>query len=203
MQWLGPVVTRFATEAKEVWLTVDDGPTEDTEAVLDLFERHQVKATFFVKGLLTAAEPERVRSILRRGHGVANHSHTHPAGGFWIASPRRVASEIDACTRALEDAGTTTAWFRAPAGMKNPFVHPALARRRMRLIGWSARGFDGVASDPAEIAARIVARLRPGAIVLLHQGRESSLRVLERVILEIRARGYTFTIPADEQLREG
>jgi peptidoglycan-N-acetylglucosamine deacetylase len=202
VQWLGPVVTRFATEKKEVWLTIDDGPTEDTEAVLELFERHQVKATFFVKGQLTAAEPERIRSILHNGHGVANHSHTHPAGSFWAASPRRIASEIDGCAQALEDAGANVFWFRAPAGMKNPFVHPALERRKMRLIGWTARGFDGVAGDPGEIAARIVARLRPGAIVLLHQGRESSLRVLERVILEIRARGYTFTIPRDEQLRE-
>ena len=59
VQWLGPVITHFATSRKEVWLTIDDGPTEDTRAVLDLFDRHGVKATFFVKGVLAETAPGR------------------------------------------------------------------------------------------------------------------------------------------------
>ncbi|HEX6159088.1 MAG TPA: polysaccharide deacetylase family protein, partial [Thermoanaerobaculia bacterium] len=73
VQWLGPVVTRFRTDAKEVWLTIDDGPTGDTPAVLDLFQRLEVKATFFVKGTLTEEHPGLVRSMIERGHSVANH----------------------------------------------------------------------------------------------------------------------------------
>ncbi|HEX2832927.1 MAG TPA: polysaccharide deacetylase family protein [Thermoanaerobaculia bacterium] len=201
VQWLGPVVTRFRTERKEAWLTIDDGPTDDTRAVLELFDRHDVHATFFVKGTLTEQHPERIEEILRRGHTLANHSQTHPAGTFWCSLPGRIAAEIDGCNRALQHAtGIEPRWFRAPVGMKNPAVHPALKKRGMRLIGWTARGFDAVVSDAEEVFSRIVPKLVPGAIIVLHQGRDHSLRVLERVIVGMRERGYSFVIPRDEQL---
>lgn len=201
VQWLGPVMTHFTTSAKEVWLTIDDGPTDDTPEVLELFDRYGVKATFFVKGVLTEAHPELIREIVARGHSVANHSHTHPAGSFWCSPPGRIGMEIDGCSRALLNvAGSAPRWFRAPVGMKNPAVHPALARRGMRLIGWTARGFDAVLTDPEEIARRIVPAIAPGGIIVLHQGRAHSLPTLERVITALRAQGYAFVIPADEQL---
>jgi peptidoglycan/xylan/chitin deacetylase (PgdA/CDA1 family) len=163
-----------------------------------------VKATFFVKGELAERVPEVAREILRRGHSLANHSHTHPSGSFWCSPPRRVAHEIDGCNRAITAiAGAPPRWFRAPVGMKNPAVHPTLARRGMRLIGWTARGFDAVRSDPREILARILPHLRPGAIIVLHQGRDHSLRVLEHVIVALKERGYGFVIPEDDQLRAG
>jgi peptidoglycan/xylan/chitin deacetylase (PgdA/CDA1 family) len=201
VNWLGPVVTRFLTQKNEVWLTIDDGPTDDTPALLDLFDRHGVKATFFVKGSLVSAHPEWTSEILRRGHSLANHTQTHPSGSFWCSLPGRIASEIDECNRALRHvAGAEPRWFRAPVGMKNPAVHPALAKRRMRLIGWTVRAFDAVLSDPEEIFARIVPNLVPGAIIVLHQGREHSLRVLERVITGAMDRGFSFVIPDDAQL---
>jgi peptidoglycan/xylan/chitin deacetylase (PgdA/CDA1 family) len=202
VQWLGPVVTRFATDRKAVWLTIDDGPTNDTPAVLDLFDRHGVRATFFVKGMLAERDPQLVRMILDRGHSIANHSQTHPSASFWCLLPGRVAQEIDTCNDALAGVtGSTPRWFRAPVGHKNPAVHPALERRGMRLIGWTARGFDAVVSDPAQIVARILPKIEPGAIVVLHQGREHSLRVLESVIVALKERGYELVIPDDAQLR--
>lgn len=202
VQWLGPVVTRFATDRKELWLTIDDGPTDDTPAVLDLFDRHGVKATFFLKGVLAGQRPELVREMLARGHSVANHSHTHPSGTFWCLLRGRIDEEIergnDALTRAT---GSRPRWFRAPVGMKNPFVHPALARRDMRLIGWTARAFDAVTSDPELVLRRLLPNVAPGAIIVLHQGLPASLRILERVIAELRAQGYAFVIPDDGRLK--
>ncbi|HET8774393.1 MAG TPA: polysaccharide deacetylase family protein [Thermoanaerobaculia bacterium] len=201
VQWLGPVVTRFETPRNELWLTIDDGPSADTPAVLDLFDRHGVKATFFVKGILVEQHAELAREIVRRGHTLANHSHTHPQASFWCLPPGRIASEIDGCNRALAAiTGERPRWFRAPVGMKNFTVHPALARRGMRLIGWTARGFDAIKSDVEEIVRRILPHLRPGAIIVLHQGRDHSLRVLDQVIVALKERGYTFVVPADEQL---
>lgn len=201
-QWLGPVVTRFETARREVWLTIDDGPTAETPAVLDLLDRHRACATFFVKGVLAAAQPELVREIVARGHTVANHSHTHPERIFWCVLPGRVASEIDSCNGVLDNAtGERPSWFRAPVGHKNPAVHPALARRGMRLIGWSARGLDTLLTDPDAVLARILPDLAPGAIVLLHEGRPHSLRVLEQTIAAIRQRGYECVVPDDAQLR--
>lgn len=199
-QWLGPVVTHFEPNGNEVWLTIDDGPTDDTPALLDLLDRCGVRATFFVKGALAAAYPELIEAVVSRGHTVANHSYDHPSATFWCALPGRIAAEIDRCNRVL--AGHATArWFRAPVGMKNPFVHPALVRREMRLIGWTIRGFDAVVGDAEAITRRIAPLLRAGAILVLHQGRPHSLRVIERVIRDVQSRGYTFVVPGDAQLR--
>jgi peptidoglycan/xylan/chitin deacetylase (PgdA/CDA1 family) len=202
VQWLGPVVTNFATQKQELWLTIDDGPAGDTPAVLDLLDRRGVKATFFVKGRLAGEHADLVRAILARGHSVGNHSQTHPSATFWCALPSWIRTEIDECNRVLETlTGSTPRWFRAPVGMKNPAVHPALARRGMRLIGWTVRGFDAVAADPAHVLARILPHVRPGAIIVLHQGREHSLRVIEHVVAALQERGYSFVIPDDAALR--
>jgi peptidoglycan/xylan/chitin deacetylase (PgdA/CDA1 family) len=202
VQWLGPVVTHFDTAEREVWLTIDDGPSATTTAVLDLFDRYRVKATFFVKGVLAERYPSIVQDLVRRGHALGNHSHTHPSGTFWCLLPGRVATEIDACNEALRGiTGRMPRWFRAPVGMKNPAVHPALARRGMRLIGWTVRAFDAVLTDPDAIVERILPHLRPGAIIVLHEGREHSLRVLEQVIVAVRSAGFTFVIPPDAHLR--
>lgn len=201
-EWFGPVVTRFETGANEIWLTIDDGPTPDTPAILDLFDRYDTKATFFVKGVLAQQHADFVRELISRGHSVGNHSQTHPSATFWCAPPNRVRAEIDECNRVLESiTGAAPRWFRAPVGHKNPWVHPALARHSMRLIGLGARGFDAVVSDPDRVLGSILPNVKPGAIVVLHQGREHSLRVIEHVIASLHGRGYAFVIPRDEQLR--
>ena len=197
VQWLGPVVTSFEPQGNEVWLTIDDGPTDDTAAILDILDARGAKATFFVKGLLARRRPDLIRAIVERGHGVGNHSDTHPSASFWCLLPAAIAAEIDGCAAAIPP----TRWFRAPVGMKNPAVHPALARRGMRLIGWSVRGFDGVRGDADRVVRRIAPRVFPGAIVVLHQGRDTSAACIARVVDELRARGYAFVIPGDERLK--
>src|ERR1051326_2080038 len=166
VQWLGPVLTRYPTDANEVWLTIDDGPTDDTIALLDLLDRCDVRATFFVKGMLASAHRDWLDAISSRGH----------------------AREIDQCNAVIP----RTMHFRSPVGFKNIFLHPFLKKRGMQLVGFSARAFDAVARDPNVIAARITKSLRPGAIVVLHQGREWSLRAIETTIHAIRERGYDF-----------
>lgn len=201
-QWLGPVITNFATEKRELWLTIDDGPADDTPALLELLDQHHVKATFFVKGVLAEQRAELIRELVARGHSVANHSQTHPSATFWCLLPSRVRAEVEQCNRVLAAiTGTKPRWFRAPVGHKNASVHPALAREAMRLIGWTARGFDAVADDPQQVLERILPHVKPGAIVVLHQGRAHSLRVIGHVIAALQERGYSFVIPDDAALR--
>jgi len=197
VQWLGPVVTAFEPNDKEIWLTIDDGPTEDTRDILEVLEARGAKATFFVKGTLARARPDLIRAILDRGHTVGNHSDTHPSAAFWCLLPAALAAEIDGCAAAIPP----TLWFRAPVGMKNPGVHPALRRRGMRLIGWSVRGFDTIGDDVGRVVRRIAPRVFPGAIVVLHQGRPMSTSCVARVVDELRARGYSLVVPADERLK--
>ncbi|HXH41891.1 MAG TPA: polysaccharide deacetylase family protein [Thermoanaerobaculia bacterium] len=201
-QWLGPVITSFESSSKEVWLTIDDGPTDDTPELLEALDARGVKATFFLKGLLAAQRPDLVRLMLARGHTVANHSQTHPSGTFWCLLPAAVAWQVDACSAALTAiTGDQPPLFRAPVGMKNPFVHPILARRGLTLVGWSVRGFDSFGDDVERVVRRIVPHAGAGSIIVMHQGRGFSVACISRVIDELRALGYSFVIPPVERLK--
>ncbi len=199
----GPVLTRLPTREKQVWLTVDDGPSEDTPGVLDLLDRHAAKATFFLVADRAAARPELAREILRRGHGIGNHSRSHPQAWFWALGPRRMAAEIgQAQDRLREITGEAPRWFRAVVGMANPFVSASLQRHGLARVAWSARGFDGVRCEPDKVVARIVGQLQPGAIVLLHEGAAHghNLAIIEGVLRAMRERGYSAILP--EQLQQ-
>ena len=201
-QWLGPVITGFESTSNEVWLTIDDGPTDDTQLLLDALDARDVKATFFVKGSLAMQRPDLIRMMLQRGHEVANHSHTHPSGSFWCLPPAAIASQIDRCSNALKEiTGKRPALFRAPVGMKSPFVHPILAHRGLTLVGWSVRGFDSFGDDVERVARRIAPLVRAGSIIVMHQGRGFSVTCISRVIDELHARGYAFVIPSFERLK--
>jgi len=189
-EWLGPVVSRFDTKEKQVWLTIDDGPTDDTLALLDLLDGRDVRATFFVKGKL--AKPDLISAIVTRGHTIGNHTQNHPSATFWYSSRTTTAREIDDCAAKIP----RTPLFRAPVGHKNRHLHAILAARGMKLIGFSARAYDAVVRDPRKIANTIAKRLEPGAIVVLHQGRPWSLDAIAQTIDAIRERGYSFVIPA-------
>jgi peptidoglycan-N-acetylglucosamine deacetylase len=208
-QWWGPVFQSFATTRREVWITIDDGPTvSDTTTILDLLDRFHARATFFVVGQRAAASPLLIDEILARGHQVANHTFAHPSGSFWCALPYQVAREIDRCASLLPS-NLARSFFRAPAGLTNPFVHPALARRAMALIGWTIRGFDAFGRDPEKVAARILEQARPGSIILLHEGHQTkespgyNPACVERTLQRLVECGYQFVIPTLEQLRTG
>lgn len=204
--WCGEVVTQLpGSEGKEVWLTIDDGPDpEDTPRLLDLLDRHQVKATFFFIGRKAAEYPELVAEVVHRGHTVGNHTMTHPQFWFWAYGPAAVRKEIAACQSLLtEVTGVPPVWFRAPAGLKNPWVHDEMERQHLRLACWSARGLDGVATDKDRILQRLKRQVRSGAIVLMHEarvdaeGRRLAPLVLEDLLTWLALEGYRCTLPRD------
>ena len=202
-QWWGPVVRSFETSEKEVWLTIDDGPTpEHTSRILDLLDRYHATATFFVIGTRAKKHPELIEEIRKRGHQIANHTLTHPSGSFWCALRPRIFAEVDGCNDVIgRKESTSLAYFRTPAGLKNFFVHPILRRRSMHLIGWTARGFDTRKRQPNDVAARILKRVKPGAIVLLHEGHhvasdpDYNPTCIEQTLRGLTECGYGFAIP--------
>lgn len=197
----GPVLTRLHTRERVVWLTIDDGPSDDTAAILDLLDAHGAKATFFVVGERALARPELVREIARRGHGIGNHSDSHPQAWFWALGPSRMRREIARTQAAIAQVtGEAPRWFRAVVGMANPFVAPALAAHGLARVGWSARGFDGVRADPDAVVARIEAQLAPGAIVLVHEGAPHGRNVetLKKLLMRLDALGYRCVVPEVE-----
>ena len=197
--WHGPVVTRFHTQEREVWLTIDDGPDErDTPAILDLLGQHGALATFFVIGRRAEKHPELCRRIADAGHGLANHTYSHPAGLWWALPRPWVRREMQAGNQAIENAsGYRPSLFRSPVGMNSFAVHPVADSLNLRVIGWSAEGCDGCPGAPTAIANRIMRAVRPGTIILIHESGFTKHRALtlSRLLDRLAQGGYRCVLP--------
>ncbi len=187
--WLGPNWTQLpAAAAAEngIALTIDDGPDPVvTPQVLDTLDRYAVQVTFFCIGEKAARYPDLCREIVRRGHAVENHSQRH-RHYFALMGPAGLMRELQAAQDTLTTiSGQRPLFFRAPAGLRNPFLDPVLARLGLRLASWSARGFDTRIGDVVRVKNSLLRGLRAGAILLLHDG--SAARTLDGipVILEV------------------
>ncbi len=196
----GPVLSHLPVSGKRVWLTIDDGPSDDTAALLDLLDAHGAKATFFLVGERASARPELVRAIAARGHGIGNHSQSHPQARFWALGPARMRREIVQCQDALRTiTGAAPRWFRAVVGHANPFVAAPLRDCGLARVAWDARAFDAVRADPDAVVARLERELAPGAIVLLHEGARHgrNVEMVARLLQRMRALGYATMLPED------
>ncbi len=170
----------------EVAVTIDDGPNPHiTPRVLDLLDEHRAKATFFCIGSQIEEYAELAREIVRRGHAVENHSQRH-LKRFSVLGPRAIADEIE---RAQQSIGAVTGerprFFRAPAGLRNPFLDPILTRLDLRLASWTRRGFDTLNRDAGAVLEKLTHGARGGDILLLHDGHAGHTQSGSALILEV------------------
>lgn len=171
---LGANITRLpeaSARRNEIALTFDDGPDpEVTPQVLDLLDAHGMRATFFCIGARAAEYPDLVRDIVRRGHEIGNHSQHHSAR-FSLYGVRRFERELAEAQQLLHTtSGCAPRFFRAPAGLRNPMLGPALAACELRLVSWTRRGFDGVSNNADAVLQRLTHGLLGGDILVLHDG---------------------------------
>ncbi len=186
---LGPNITRLGDASAgrgEVALTLDDGPdAEVTPRVLDLLERHAWRATFFCIAERARAQPALLREIVARGHSVQNHSAVH-RHNFSLLGPRGFATELTHAQDVLTDlSGQRPTCFRAPAGLRNPFLDPVLHRLGLHLVSWTRRGFDTRERDAGRVLARLTRGLAGGDILLLHDGHAARSAQGEPVVLAV------------------
>jgi peptidoglycan/xylan/chitin deacetylase (PgdA/CDA1 family) len=172
--WLGPNLRRVPAEragGELVALTFDDGPDPAvTPEVLELLATAGARATFFCVGKRAEAHPDLVAAIRGGGHEVENHTYSHP-NDFALRGPRAMASEVERAQLAIErSGGGRPVLFRAPAGMKNPWLGTVLDRAGLSLVSWTRRGFDTVSRESSRVAARLLRHLGAGDILLLHDG---------------------------------
>jgi peptidoglycan/xylan/chitin deacetylase (PgdA/CDA1 family) len=191
-----PIISRGERAGKMVTLTFDDGPDPDvTPRLLDLLERHRLTATFFVTGQNAEHHPELIREILRRGHVIGNHSYRHDPL-LMFRSSARLADEIARTQTVLALFGIRPRLFRPPVGITNPRLPKVLEELRMACITFSCRAPDFGNRRIGGLAEAILRKVRPGAIVLLHDvsppggGVEAWFGEVEKIIETLRARGY-------------
>jgi peptidoglycan/xylan/chitin deacetylase (PgdA/CDA1 family) len=161
-------VTGVRTPEPAAALSFDDGPDpEATPRLLDLLGRAGAKATFFLVGARAARHPELVARIAAEGHAVGNHGWDHPA--LPGLRPAAVLDQLRRTAAAIEAAGVARPrLMRPPYGDQSLPSHLAARRLGLTVTAWSVDGADWEADDGATVAARVLAGLHPGAIVLLH-----------------------------------
>jgi len=187
--WLGPNLTQLPAAAaarNEIALTIDDGPDPIiTHQVLDMLDQYAVQATFFCIGEKAARYPDVCREIVRRGHAVENHSQHH-RHHFAFMGLHGFTKEIQTAQDTLTlISGQRPLFFRAPAGLRNPFLDPVLNKLGLTLASWSTRGFDTRVGNADRVKNKLLRGVRAGAILLLHDGNAAHTSCDVPVIIEV------------------
>jgi peptidoglycan-N-acetylglucosamine deacetylase len=201
-QWLGPNWTQLPTPAiqsRGIAITIDDGPDPQvTPQVLTQLDQHGARATFFCIGERVLRHPDVAQEIVRRGHDIENHSQRH-RHNFSLLGPGRMRAEIARAQDSIHQVtGRLPRFFRAPAGLRNPFLDPILTRLDLRLASWTRRGFDTVNGNADAVYRRLAQPLAAGDILLLHDGHAARdaggspviLNVLPRLLASLQSSGF-------------
>lgn len=165
---------RMPATEKTAYLTFDDGPDpEATPRLLEILDRHDVRATFFLRGDHAEQQPSIVRDILAAGHTIGNHTYSHV--NAWKVSHRAYAAELEKATAVLTElTGQPLQWMRPPFGRFTPRTLIWCKHAGQKLTMWDVLPGDFVPSaTPEHIACWTESRMRPGSIVCLHDNPKS------------------------------
>lgn len=189
------------TNEKVVALTYDDGPHPVfTPQILNILDQLGVKATFFMIGKRMGMYPKVAREVVRRGHAVGNHTYTHPADMRRLTESQ-MEEEIDFNARlSYNMLGVRPMMFRPPRGSSNGTLLNVLKRRNTRLVLWSVSADHSDAPTPELMTRRVTDRIRPGSIILMHDGRIpgrwKDVEATRLIIIALKKQGYRFlTVP--------
>jgi peptidoglycan/xylan/chitin deacetylase (PgdA/CDA1 family) len=193
----GPVIGRGPRE-RVAFLTFDDGPNPGvTERILEILQRESAPATFFMVGEHVERHPATAAVVALARQEIGNHTYSHAK--LHLASPSRVRDEIRRAHQAITGVtGQVPKSFRAPHGYRGPFVTRAIKPYHYRSFGWTLGVWDSARPGAELIRARLRRGLRPGAIVLLHDGdgydpagyRWQTAAALPGIIRDVRDAGY-------------
>lgn len=163
-----PVISRGQRGIQSVCLTFDDGPSPaSTPLLLDLLARHHLPATFFLVGEKAAGYPELVAEILDRGHSIGNHSWSHDYF-LMLRSGKILRADIHTTQEILKKSGIRPLIFRPPVGITGSGLGEVLAEEGLITVTYSCRAYDRGNRNIHNLADKILRRLRPGDIIMLH-----------------------------------
>ena len=177
-----------------VYLTFDDGPSGYTQQVLDILNRYEAKATFFVLGANVVDNPSLVRAAARDGMSIQNHTWDHP--DLTTRSNGEIRSQIRRTDNAIRNAGGgNSTCVRPPYGATNSRVRSVLGDMGKRQLLWSIDTSDYQRPGASAIYRRVVDEVGRGSIVLAHDGggvRTQTVAALPRILDNLKDRGYRF-----------
>jgi peptidoglycan/xylan/chitin deacetylase (PgdA/CDA1 family) len=198
-QLLGDVVWRGPTDQRVVALTFDDGPNEPyTSHLADMLAQRAVHATFFQVGKAVLAAPEVSRRLVSDGHVVASHGYSHYLPRY--LDERSLQEHIRRAQDAIASIGVVPELYRPPWLFRTPALWRVLEREGLRAVsGQFCHPLEVLQPSPSRISTHAVARVRPGSIVIVHDGfdghggrRAHSVEAAKIVVDRLMADGYRF-----------
>ena len=186
-----PIAPTPIVANKTIALTFDDGPGPYTEKLLDILDKYDAKATFFLIGSKVSARANTLRRMQSRGHQLGNHSWSHPE--LPKLSVDQIAGEIDRTNEAIRQAtGVKPSILRPPYGAVNGVVLEQLRLRNMSSILWSVDTRDWADRNSQIVCSRAVAGARPGAVILMHDIHQTSVNAVPCILSSLKQQGYSF-----------
>lgn len=177
-----------------VMLSFDDGPNEHTTEVLDILKEQNVVASFFVIGKYIKGNEGILKRIHEEGHQIGNHSFNHQPSFDW-QSTSKVLEELKHTNHIIyEVLQFAPHLFRPPFGVTNPNIAKALKELGMTSVGWNVRSYDTIAKSEEQLLERILNRVTSRSIILLHESGPFTIKILPKLIQELRQRGYELSI---------
>ncbi|WP_215113622.1 LysM peptidoglycan-binding domain-containing protein [Exiguobacterium sp. s63] len=189
-------ITSVNTTSKVVALTFDDGADgANTNKILDILTKNNVKATFFLTGSGANNHPQYIKNIAAKGHQLGNHSYTHP--DFTKLTATQMKSELDRTEALIKSltGKTTKPIFRAPFGAVNSTVLNGVgAAGYGYTIQWNIDTIDWKGLTASQINTKVQTNIKPGSIVLMHTGAGApgTPLALPTMISQLKAKGYKF-----------
>ena len=185
------LVWRKETLDKKIWLTFDDGPTPKvTPWILSVLKKENVKATFFLVGQQIEEFPELVGAIIKGGHTIANHSHSHKNG--WLTNKEKYLEDIENCQELMPN----NKLFRPPYG-KITKTQIAVLKEKYKIILWDVLSYDFKQNtSPKKVQENIIQNTTSGSIIVMHNNQMSFKNLeptLEKIIQQLKAKGYNFS----------
>ncbi len=176
---------------RKLAITFDDGPHgERSEEILRILRKHECKASFFLIGSRAEEYPEILKMMVEDGHLLGNHSYSH-SKSFPLYNRARIHRELKKTNGILEAASSgPIRFFRPPFGVSNPRIAGGLKGSGMEVAGWSIRSFDTGNQAAEKVVNRILTKIEPGSVILLHESSEHILEILIKILPAIREAGY-------------
>lgn len=188
-------VQAHSTAAMTVYLTFDDGPSERyTPAILDILKREHVHATFFVLGQRVEQFPRISKRVILEGHEIGNHGFGHDF--LREKEPTFVLSDVNRADSAIASVtGQRPRYYRPPGGIISPMERSSIQQMGHPIALWSVDSQDWMTASKEKIVAKVMSEVRPGSIILMHDGVSNSkytAQALPIIIHRLRAQGYQF-----------
>lgn len=194
------------TEEKNIYLTFDNGYEQGyTEAVLAVLKKHDVPATFFVTGHYVKSEPELVKQMVEEGHIIGNHSYHHP--DFTTMDKQSIKKELNQLEKAVANITSQKemVYVRPPRGTFNENTLKWIEELGYIHMFWSVAFKDWEVNEQRGwqyAYNQLMKQVHPGAIILLHTVSQDNAEALEKAIIQLRKRGYSFKSLDDLMIKE-